>query len=485
MKEGMAITEQTIINADVPGINRQFAEHHVQRHNMAGFRALKLDTVRVGIIGLRRGANHIKALVQLEGVEIRAICDKRPSEVENSMVWFKDTDHKPEIYSGGEDDWKRLCEQKDLDLIFVCSPIPLHAQMSIYAMRQGKHVCSEVSAAWTMEECWELVKTAEETQKHFMMMENYSYMDFHLVTINMAYKGFYGDIVHAEGAYNTSKEHNCFSKTMYSDMWWLREFGKRRGIIYPTHGLGPIATCLDINRGDRMDYLVYVEGNDFTFGRKARELAKDDAYYEEFVGLPYRGNMGVALIRTVKGRTLMVQYDAYTPTPHNLIHGIYGTKGAAQFDPAPPRFSKGDHRWYAKGGRHNEEYERLYREYTPEIYKLIGEDSKGHGHGGSDLRMDWHIIDCLRNGLPMPQDVYDAAALSAIVPLTSWSAQNRSNSIDIPDFTCGAWETNPRNMDINLHNGGGNTRILPPSKAAMLFDDALARQWAMDHELKG
>jgi hypothetical protein len=99
MKEGMAITEQTIINADVPGINRQFAEHHVQRHNMAGFRAPKLDTVRVGLIGLRRGANHIKALVQLEGVEIRAICDKRPEIVEQAMVWFEGTDHKPEIYS--------------------------------------------------------------------------------------------------------------------------------------------------------------------------------------------------------------------------------------------------------------------------------------------------------------------------------------------------------------------------------------------------
>lgn len=470
-----------IANPDIPGINRKIEENHVQRRNMAGYRAPKIDTVRVGILGMGRGDNHIKALVQIDNVEIRAICDKDPLEIEKSKVWFKDTDHSPTIYTDGEGEWKKLCDQKDLDLIFVCTPIPLHAEMSIYAMKQGKHVVSEVAAAWTIEDCWELVKTAEETGKHFMMMENYSYMDYHLVTINMAYRGFYGDIVHAEGAYNTSKEHNCFRKTPdgYSDMWWLRQFGQRRGIIYPTHGLGPIATCLDINRGDRMDYLVYMEGKDFSFGPKAKALAKDDSFYEEFANLPYRGNMGVALIRTVKGRTMMIQYDPYTPSPHNLIHGIYGTKGAASFDPDPPRFSKGNHRWYKSD---HEEYQKLYSEYRPEILKKLWKDSQGHGHGGSDFRMDWHIIDCLRNGLPMPQDVYDAASWSSIVPLTSWSAQNRSNSIDIPDFTCGKWENNPRNMDVNLENGGGNTKVLPPSKAAMEFDDKLARQWARDHE---
>ena len=470
-----------ILDPDVPAINRDYAKQHVQRHNMAGFRAPKLDTVRVGVLGMGRGDNHIKALVQIDGVEIRAICDKNPLEIEKSMVWFKDTDHKPEVYTDGEDEWKKLCEQKDLDLIFVCTPIPLHAKMSLYAMKQGKHVCSEVAAAWTMEECWELVKTAEETQKHFMMMENYSYMDFQLVMINMAYKGFFGDIVHAEGAYNTSKEHNCFNQSGYSDMWWLREYGRRRGNIYPTHGLGPICTALGINRGDRLDYLVSMESNDFTFGTKARELARTDPFYEEFVDLPYRGNMSATLIRTVKGRTIMVQHDPYTPTPHNLIHGIYGTKGAALFDPDPPRFSKGDHGWYRKGSA---EYEQLYEAYAPAIHHELTAHSEGHGHGGSDMRMDWHLIDCLRNGLPVPQDVYDAAAWSSVVPLTQWSVLNDSNSIKVPDFTAGAWETNPRNMDINLEHGGGNTRILPPPKAATDFDDTLARQWDRDHKSK-
>jgi predicted dehydrogenase len=453
---------------------------------MAGFRAPKISNVRVGIIGMGRGVNHIKSLVQLEGVEIRAICDKDPNEIEKSRVWFEDTDHDPVIYTDGENEWKKLCERDDLDLILVCTPIPLHAQISIYALKQGKHVCSEVAAAWEMEDCWELVQTAEEEQKHFMMMENYSYMDFHLVTINMSYKGFFGDIIHAEGAYNTSKENNCFRKVPdgYSDMWWLREFGKRRGNIYPTHGLGPIATCLGINRGDRLDYLVSMDSNDFTFGNRARKEALSDPFYEEFAGMPFRGNMNATLIRTVKGRTMMIQHNAHSPSPHNLIHGIYGTKGAALFDPAPPRFSKGDSRWYRSEGSGSEEYARLYEEFTPEIYRRTAEKSRGHGHGGSDLRMMWHIIDSLRNGLPMPQDVYDAVTWSAIVPLSSWSVQHRSHSIDVPDFTCGGWESNPRDMDINLENGGGNTRILAPSKAALSYDDALARQWQRDHALK-
>ncbi len=473
--------EHKIEAPDLVTLNREYARSHLQRLNMAGFRVPKLDPVRVGVIGLRRGANHIKALVQIEGVEIRAVCDKRPEFVEQSLVWFKDTGHKPQRYTGHENAWKELCEQKDLDLIYVCSPIPLHAPMSLYAMKQGKHVCCEVPATWRMEECWEIVKTAETTRRHFMMLENYSYMDFHLVTINMAQRGFFGDVVHAEGAYNTSKVDNCFGKTFYSDMWWLRAFGSHRGNIYPTHGLGPICSALDINRGDRLDYLVAMESNDFTYGRKARELVATDPFFAEFAELPYRGNMTLTLIRTVKGRTMMVQYDPATPTPHNLIHGIFGTKGAALFDPDPPRFSRGDHRWYRKG---HEEYDRLYKEFTPRLATLLARDSGGHGHGGSDLRMNWHIMDCLRHGLPLPMDVYDAAAWSAIVPLSAWSVLNRSNSIAVPDFTAGAWETNPRHMDINLENGGGTTKVLPPSPAAMEFDDRLARQWARDHELK-
>jgi len=340
--------------------------------------------------------------------------------------------------------------------VFVTTPYYLHAPMSIYAMKKGKHVASEVPAAGTMEECWQLVQTAEETRRHLMMLENYSYMPFHLLTINMARKGFFGDVVHGDGAYNTSKMGNNFGKTVYSDMWWLRQYANRRGNIYPTHGLGPICQVMDINRGDRLDYLVSVESNDFMMANKARELAESDPHFEEFVGPEYRGNINTTVIRTVQGRTIMLQHDGTTPSPHNLIHGIHGTRGAALFDPDPPRISKGDHRWVKP-----EEFAELVEKYTPEIYHRMGELARSSGHGGSDMLMDWHLIDCLRNGLPLDQDVYDAASWSSIVPLSQWSVLNRSNSIDIPDFTAGAWESNPHNMDIDLANGGGTTKIMP------------------------
>jgi predicted dehydrogenase len=326
--------------------------------------------------------------------------------------------------------------------------------MGIYAMKQGKHVISEVPAAGTIEECWELVVTAEQTRKQFIMLENYAYMEFQLLTLNMARQGFFGEIVHGEGAYNTSKMNNNFSKTGYWDMWWLKQYAWRKGNIYPTHGLGPVSLTMDINRGDSFDYLVSVESNDFMMGAKAKELAKQDDFFEPFVGKDYRGNMNISVIRTKQGRTIMLQHDATTPSPHNLIHGIYGTKGAASFDPQPPRISTGNHKWVSQN-----EFDTLKEKYTPNIVKKLWSQTKDSFHGGSDLIFGWHIIDCLHNGLPLPQDVYDAAAWSSIIPLSEWSVCHRSNSIDIPDFTSGAWKTNKQNMDINIEKGG-NTKII-------------------------
>jgi hypothetical protein len=473
------IREQQEINGkgqpDLVQINHAYAKSHRQRFNMAGYAAPKLSTVRVGIIGLgNRGPGHLKTLVQIEGVEIRGLCDKNPAKVDAALKTLENTDHSPAVYTGGEDEWKKLCERDDIDLVFVTTPFYLHAPMSIYAMKQGKHVASEVPAAGTMEECWQLVQTAEETKQHLMMLENYSYMPFHLLTINMARQGFFGEVVHGDGAYNTSKMGNNFGKTVYSDMWWLRQYANRRGNIYPTHGLGPVCQTMDINRGDRLDYLVSVESNDFMMAKKAAELAESDPHFETFVGQEYRGNMNTTVIRTTLGRTIMLQHDATTPSPHNLIHGIHGTQGAALFDPSPPRISKGNHKWVEP-----EEFADLEEKYTPKIYRRMGEIARSSGHRGSDMLMDWHLIDCLHNGLPLDQDVYDAASWSSIVPLSQWSVLNRSNSIDIPDFTAGTWKTNPHNMDIELANGGGTTKITPTAPDSA---DRLAQQWKRDHD---
>jgi hypothetical protein len=441
---------------NLPVLNTRSEQSHVQRFNMSGYAAPKIGTVRIGIIGLgNRGTSHLMSMSNFEGVEMRALSDLRPEKLEAAEKRIKAKGHNPVLYSGGKDEWKKLCERNDIDLIVVTTPWYMHAEMGVYAMEKGKHVASEVPAAGTIEECWQIVETAERTRKHFMMMANTSYGDFQMLTLNMARKGFFGEVVHGDCAYNANKMNNNFSKTTYWDMWWLKQYATRKGNIYPIHGLAPVCEIMDINRGDRLDFLGSFESADFGMDKKARELAAKDDFYKEFAGRDYRGNMNVTVIRTKKGRTIMVQHDATTPSPHSNIHGIYGTMGAALGEPPPARLSVGKQAWVSQ-----EEFNALKEKYTPEITRKMGEMAKGGGHGGIDPLLEWRLIDCLRNGLPLDQDVYDAASWSSIVPLSQWSVLNRSNTIDVPDFTAGKWESNGRNMDINLENGGGSTRMI-------------------------
>jgi len=452
--KGFAIEGANEGEPNLPQLIKEYEQSHVQRFNMSGFAAPKINTLRVGIIGLgQRGPSHVNRMSILEGVEIKALCDLLPEKAEAAKKKLEGTGHNPDLYAGDRNEWKKLCEREDIDLVIVTTPWYLHAEMGIYAMEHGKHVASEVPAAGTIQECWNLVETAERTRKHFMMMENYSYMEFQLLTLNMARQGFFGEVVHGDCAYNTSKMGNNFSKSLYWDMWWLKQYATRKGNFYPTHGLGPVTQVMDINRGDRLDFLVSVESNDFMMNARARELADTDDFFRPFAGRDYRGNMSVTTIRTKKGRTIMLQHDATSPSPHNLIHGISGTKGTALYDPQPPRFATGNHKWVSE-----EEFMLIKEKYTPQLTREMGDIARESGHGGSDLLLSWRLIDCLRHGLPLDQDVYDAASLSSIVPLSEWSVRNRSNSIDIPDFTAGAWETNRRNMDINLDRRG-NTKV--------------------------
>jgi hypothetical protein len=437
--------------------NSTAQEPHIQRFNMSGYAAPKIDKVRIGIIGLgNRGPSHLETMRRIEGVEIRALCDLRPERTVAANKRLEGTPHKPTLYWGDKDAWMNLCEQNDVDLVIVTTPYYMHAGMAVYAMQHGKHVATEVPAAATIEECWKLVETAEQTRKHCMMLENYAYNFFQLLTLNMARQGFFGEIVHGDCAYNTSKMANNFSKSMYWDLWWLKLYGSKRGNIYPTHGLGPVCQIMNVNRGDRLDYLVSMESNDFMMRAKAEELAANDDFFKPFAAKNYRGNMNTTIIRTVKGRTIMLQHDATSPRgPHTMIHGITGTKGMALEYPLPPRISKDLNGWVSQ-----REYDALVKQFTPTILTRMGDlTQKIGGHGGGDLLECWRLVDCLRNGLPLDQDVYDAAAWSSIVPLSAWSVLNRSNSIDVPDFTAGAWQTNLPNMDIMLARGGA-TRVL-------------------------
>ncbi|GLU52082.1 Gfo/Idh/MocA family protein [Dyadobacter frigoris] len=438
--------------SDHSKIRQTSTNPHKQKFNMSGYAAPKIDTVRIGYIGLgNRGGGAIQRIVFLENVEVKALCDIRPEKADNAKKKFEGTGHNPTIYSGSEDAWKKVCERDDIDLIYICTPWNLHASMALYAMEHGKHVACEIPVAITVDECWKLVETSERTKKHCMMLENCCYDFFELLTLNMARQGFFGEIVHVEGAYIHDIYDSFFDKTTRYNLWRLRE-NERNGNLYPTHGLGPVAQVLDINRGDKMDYLVSMASNDFMLAERAYKLAKEDPDFKEFAGKSFRGNMNTTTIRTHKGKTIMIQHDVSSPRPYSRIHLISGTKGAAQKYPLPGRISQG-HEWFSE-----EEYKALEKKYEPEIVKRIGElAQKVGGHGGMDFLMDWRLIDCLRNGLALDQDVYDAASWSVISPLTEWSVANRSAPIDIPDFTSGSWKTN-KPVDISL-TAGGNTKV--------------------------
>ncbi len=441
-------------NTLLPEIREASYEKHSQRFNMCGYGAPPMSKVRVGFIGLgMRGPGAVERLSHIEGIEIVALCDKYADRVDKMQAMLKRFGlPAAKSFAGSEEAWKGLCEDKDIDLVYVCTPWKWHTPMVVYAMECGKHTATEVPAATTLEQCWQLVETSERTKKHCMQLENCCYDFFELLTLNMSRHGFFGEIIHGEGAYIHDLRYLNFDKNGYADMWRLYE-NMRNGNLYPTHGLGPICQVMNINRGDKMDYLTSTSTIDFQMAAEVDKLAKDDPFFEPFAGKEYRGNMNTTVIRTSSGKTIMIQHDVTSPRPYSRIHLISGTKGVASKWPSPARIAQG-HSWLSQ-----EEFDLLEEKYTPEIIKRVGELAKKiGGHGGMDFIMDWRFIDCLRNGLPLDQDVYDAALWSAISPLSEWSVANRSSSIDIPDFTCGAWRVN-KPVDLSLLQGG-NTEII-------------------------
>lgn len=424
-----------------------------ERFNMNGYAAPAMDKVRVGFIGLgMRGPTHLNGMSRIEGVEIKGLCDLRPEKAEAALASLKNTAHKPELYTGSADAWKKMCDRKDIDLIVIATPWDQHTPQAVYAMNAGKHVAIEVPAAKTTKECWDLVLTSEKTKKHCMMLENCCYDFFELLTLNMARDGYFGEILHAEGAYLHDLLGLNFDKNGYWDMWRLKE-NYRNGNLYPTHGLGPVCQALNENRGDRMATLSSTSSDDFSMAGKAEELAASDPFFRPFTGKKYRGNMNVTNIRTARGKTITIYHDVSSDRPYSRIHLLTGTQATCRKYPAPARISRGE------GWINEDDMKVVTEKYTPEIVRKVGAMAKQvGGHGGMDFIMQWRLIDCLRNGLPLDQDVYDAASWSVVTPLSEWSVAHQSNGIEFPDFTNNNWKTN-KPVELTLR-GGGTTKVL-------------------------
>ncbi|MDO6429340.1 Gfo/Idh/MocA family oxidoreductase [Flavitalea sp. BT771] len=417
-----------------------------QVFNMCGYAAPKIETVRIGFIGLgNRGSEAVPRIIHIEGVDVRALCDIKDAQVQLAKNELIGTSHNPALYSGSEDEWRKLCERDDIDVVYIATPWKWHTTMAVYAMQHGKHVAVEVPAAKTLEECWELVNTSEKTKRHCIFLENECYDFFELLTLNMARQGFFGEIIHGEGAYIHSIGESLFDPVRRPGLWRLDENAHRNGNLYPTHGLGPVCVIMNINRGDKMEYLTSMSSNDFSLHPYAVQLAAKDPAYNKYTDKHFRGNMNTTTIRTNLGRTIMLQHDTSSPRVKSSRYLISGTKGTAQCDADAPRIATSHEGWVSQ-----DVFNQLEKQYTPAIVQKMGEMARlVGGHGGMDFLTDWRWIDCIRNGLPIDHDVYDAALWSSMAPLSEWSVAHRSSPIDIPDFTRGAWRKNAP-VDISI-----------------------------------
>ena len=417
-------------------------DHQQQRPDLGPapvkpFAADPIDIVRVGFVGVGgMGGAHVRNFLGLEGIEIVALCDIDSARNEEVSSWVTDDGRAPPaMYGRHETDFVRMCETEDLDLVFTATPWEWHVPVCVSAMENGKHAATEVPATYTMDDCWRLVEYAEKYRKHCVMMENCNYDRPEMMVFHMARLGLFGDILHAECGYLHDLREIKFSE-VGEGLWRRAHSMVRDGNLYPTHGLGPVANVMDINRGDQFEYLVSMSSP----SQGLQEWAMAN-YPENHLKRRERyvlGDVNTTMIKTVRGRTIYLSHDTNLPRPYSRIHMVQGTKGLFQGYP---------HRVHIEGlspGHEWQDWMDLRDKYDHPLWKDLEEQSEGAGHGGMDFIEDYRLVKRLREGKPTDMNVYDAAAMSAITPLSEWSVANRSRPIDVPDFTRGRWAQWPK-----------------------------------------
>ena len=411
-----------------------------------------MDVVRVGFVGLgMRGPGAVERFTYIDGVAINGLCDKYAERAERCQAYL-DRAGMPRatIYSGDEG-YKELCQREDIDLIYIATPWQLHVEVAVYAMEHGKHVAIEVPSANTVEECWMLVDAAERNRVHCIILENCCYDHFELTTLYMAQQGLFGEIIHAEGAYIHNLEPYW---QHYADNWRLEYNQANNGDIYATHGIGPNCQALNIHRGDRLDYLVSMSTKSINGAKLTKEFMGEEECRQ--------GDQINTLIRTENGCTKDMQHNVMTPRPYSRMYQLVGTEGFANKYPVAgytfkldqlksvatdehgmPDIEALDHHSFAPAEvsqQMMELYKHPVQRQLVEGIPLQEYSMSIGGHGGMDFIMDYRLVYCLRHGLPLDMDVYDAAEWSSMGELTRISIENGSKPVKVPDFTRGEWD---------------------------------------------
>ena len=386
---------------------------------------------RIGMIGTGgRGTNLLENLLGADA-KVLALCDIVPEKAQHAQsLVTKAGQSSPELYTDGEHAFEKLVARDDLDLVIIATPWNWHVDMAVASMKHGKHTCTEVPAATSIEDCWRLVDTSEQTRRHCIMLENCCYGANETTVLRMAHAGLFGDLLYGEGAYVHDLREELFSNK--GEGLWRRDFHTRfNGNIYPTHGLGPVANYMRINRGDRFDYMVSMSTpqrglDEF---RKAQCNDNDPRWAERYVC----GDLNTSLIKTAHGLNITLKHDTSNPHPYDRLNVIGGTKGV--FVDYPPRI------YFDGSGK--EEWGSLdqYKQYQHPLWVKEGEIAKKlGGHGGMDFIMLYRLVECMREGLCPDMDVYDAATWSSPGPLSVTSVANGSAPQKFPDFTRGKWK---------------------------------------------
>ena len=400
--------------------------------------------IRVGIVGIgARGIGAVNRLMLVPGVTVTAVCDIRPEYAEKgAAAVFEKTGVRPAVFSGTADAYRGLCDLPQVDVVYNATSWNAHVPVAVCAMKAGKHALVEVPSALFVDECWELVETAEKCRVHCMQLENCCYGEAELLALNLCRLGMLGELLHGEGGYIHDRRWQIFNDAQW-ERWRNHWNEKHAGNYYSTHGLGPICMDMGINRGDRLDYLVSVDSHQAGYEAFARATLKADnpLRNERFA----MSDMNVTTIRTAKGRTIMLQHDVTSPRQYSRLNLIAGTKGVFRSYPRLDIFIEGKDEWPKDGNGHtftDEMTAAIKRDCQHALYRQVGEIAKKvGGHGGMDFLMDLRWAYCLQQGQPLDTDVYDLAAWCAVSELTEKSARNRSQTMDIPDFTRGAWKT--------------------------------------------
>ena len=423
---------------------------------MGDFAAPKLETIRAAFIGVgNRGGDHLKFSASLEGTEVVAISDLYEDNVKKwAEVAAKTGSEKQHqniaLYHGDENKWKLMLEEVKPDVVFIATNWKNHAPMAIEAMKQGAHAFVEVPIAVTLEEMWEIVDTSEQTQKHCMMMENVNYSRDELMFLNMCRQGVVGELLHAEAAYIHELRWQMEEQERGTGSWRTLHYAHRNGNLYPTHGLGPVAQYMNLGRTDD-NFKSIVSFSTPARGRKLygeKNYAADHKWNQ----LEYKGgDMNTSIIKTNIGRTVMVQWDETSPRPytrHNLVQGTKGTLAGfptrVALDGGVEGLTENHHRWVQ-----GEKLAALYEKYDHPLYKRLNQTAKDSGHGGMDGIMVYRIVECLRKGLPLDQNVYEGCFWSAVSPLSEMSVAQDGAPQAFPDFTRGNWKTT-KPLDIIL-----------------------------------